>query len=145
MSNPFIARRQVRFAHCDPAGIAYYPRCFELCDGAVEDWCEAVLVPRRVLHLELGLALPTVDLQASFTAPCRLGDRLDIALTIHSIGRSSLQLSTLASCAGEPRFAVRYTQVLMSIAKARSVSWPDEWRARIQSLHAPASESPAAR
>ena len=80
MSHPFSTARQIRFGDCDPAGIAYYPRYFELCDGVVEDWCEAVLVSRRVLHLELGLALPTVDLQATFTAPSRLGDHLDISL-----------------------------------------------------------------
>jgi len=134
MSNPFITRRKIRFAHCDPAGIAYYPRCFELCDGAVEDWCEAFLVSRRILHLEMGLALPTVDMAATFKAPCRLGDELDIALTVHALGRTSIQLSTDASCAGEPRFAVRYTQVLMGMADARPVEWPAEWRARIDAL-----------
>lgn len=134
MSSVFTVRRQIRFADCDPAGIAYYPRCFELCDGVVEDWCEAILVPRRVLHLEMGLALPTVDLQATFTVPCRLGEWLDIILAVHAIGRTSVRLSTEASYAGDPRFAVRYTQVLMSMAETRAVAWPDEWRARIESL-----------
>lgn len=133
MSSAFLVRRQIRFADCDPAGIAYYPRCFELCDGVVEDWCEAVLVPRRVLHLEMGLALPTVDLQATFTTPCRLGEWLEIVLAVHAIGRTSVQLSVEASCAGKPRFAVRYVQVLMSMAEARAVAWPEEWRERIQS------------
>ena len=131
MNEPFQVRRQVRFADCDPAGIGYYPRYFEMCDGVVEDWCESVLVSRRVLHLDLGLALPTVDLQATFTAPSRLGDHLDIALLVQAIGRSSLQLSARASCDGQPRFAVEYTQVLMSMAEARAVPWPDDWRQRI--------------
>lgn len=134
MKEVFRATRQIRFADCDPAGIAYYPRYFELCDGVVEDWCEAVLVPRRVLHLELGLALPTVDLHATFTAPSRLGDQLDIALAVNAIGRSSVQLSVEACCTDEARFAIQYTQVLMSMAEARAVAWPDDWRKRIEPL-----------
>ncbi|HWJ38815.1 MAG TPA: thioesterase family protein [Sphingomicrobium sp.] len=143
MINPFVAHRKIRFAHCDPAGIAYYPRCLELCDGAVEDWCEAVLVPRRILHLEMGLALPSVDLNASFRLPCRLGERLDIGLEVHCIGRTSIQLSTAVTSAGEPRFAVHYTQVLMRMADARPVVWPDEWRARLSSLLPPNTVGPA--
>lgn len=134
MTGPFRSARKIRFADCDPAGIAYYPRYFELCDGVVEDWCEAVLVSRRVLHLELGLALPTVDLRATFTAPSRLGDELDISLLVQGIGRSSLQLSIDASCKGEPRFSIRYTQVLMSIAEVSAVPWPDDWRRQIEAL-----------
>ena len=142
MTAPFTVRRQVRFADCDPAGIAYYPRCLELCDGAVEDWCEAILVPRRILHLEMGLALPTVELSAIFAAPCRLGELLDIALTVHSVGRSSVALSTTASCAGAARFDVRYTQVLMSMAAAKAVEWPGDWRARLETLVPVPAEEP---
>jgi 4-hydroxybenzoyl-CoA thioesterase len=142
MGEPFRVRSRIRFAHCDPAGIAYYPRYFELCDGAIEDWTEAVLVPRRLLHLELGLALPTVDLHATFRAPSRLGDWLDIAIVVHCVGRTSLQLSTVAHCGEEERFSTRYTQVLMRMSDARPVPWPEEWRMRIETAltfnqHAP--------
>lgn len=134
MSEPFAVRTPVRFADCDPAGIAYYPRCFEMCDAAVEDWTEAFLVPRRILHLQMALALPTVDLQASFTAPCRLGEELDLAITTQSVGRSSVRLSVSATCQGDARFAVDYTQVLMSMVSARAVPWPEDWRDRLGRL-----------
>ena len=29
----------IRFTHCDPAGIVFYPRYFELINGVVEDCC----------------------------------------------------------------------------------------------------------
>ena len=122
----------LRFSHCDPAGIAYYPRLLELCDAAIEDWTASVLgVHRRVLHLEMRLALPTVDLRATFFAPCRLGDQLDIDIAIESIGRTSLDLAAAISSAGEKRFAVRYTQVLMNMTDSRSVPWPEDWRTRL--------------
>lgn len=129
-----IAQYPVRFAHCDPAGIAYYPRLFEVCDAAIEDWCAQVLgVPRRVMHLELGLGMPTVDLHARFIAPCRLGEILDIEIAIGRIGGSSIDLTARVSCGGAPRFEVDYTQVLMTLAEARATPWPEAWRTIIES------------
>lgn len=129
---PFVSQHKVRFAHCDPAGIAYYPRLLEICDMAIEDWTESVLgVPRRVLHLELNLALPTVDLQATFSAPARLGEQLTATVTIEDVGHTSVALAMDMRCEEEPRFSVRYKQVLMSMAEARSVPWPHEWRQRL--------------
>ena len=73
----------LRFAHCDPAGIAYYPRYFELCDAAIEDWTAAVLgISRREMHVDRGLGLPTVTLTADFAMPSRLGDMLDFTITV---------------------------------------------------------------
>lgn len=117
----------LRFAHCDPAGIAYYPRYFELCDAAIEDWTAEVLgVSRREMHLERRLGLPTVDLKASFTAPSRLGDMLDIIVAVERVGRSSVDLALAIYCKGETRFAVGYTQVLTNLDESRAVPWPPE-------------------
>jgi 4-hydroxybenzoyl-CoA thioesterase len=128
----FTGRYPLRFAHCDPAGIAYYPRYFEICDAAIEDWTDAVIgTPRRVMHLEMGLGMPTVTLAAEFAAVSRLGDLLDIAIAVTEVGRSSVSFRADVSCGGEPRFAVRYKQVLMNLAEARALPWPDEWKARL--------------
>lgn len=132
MSEPFRVRYPLRFAHCDPAGIAYYPRLLELCDAAIEDWTKAVLgVSRRTLHLEMKLALPTVDLRASFAAPARLGDLLDIEITVVRLGRSSIVLDAAVTTDGQDRFAITYTQVLTAMDGMKAEQWPPEWRERL--------------
>ena len=35
----FHTRKLIRFSHCDPAGIGFYPRYVELVNEVVEDWC----------------------------------------------------------------------------------------------------------
>lgn len=135
MTRPFTARHRLRFAHCDPAGIAYYPRYLELCDAVIEEWTEAVIgVPRKELHFELEQGLPTVSLTANFSAVSRLGDWLDFALTVETLGRSSVDLSIEVTCGSERRFAVRYRQVLVDMAAMRPISWPAAWRARIEEV-----------
>lgn len=133
MSTPYIARRRLRFAHCDAAGIAFYPRYLELADGVIEDWTEDVMgVPRRVLHLDRGLGLPTVDLKTQFSTVGRLGDWLDFSLDVTRVGTSSIDLSLEVTCGGERRFSAQYTQVLVELAAMRSLPWPPEWRNRFE-------------
>lgn len=133
MSRAFTARTRLRFAHCDAAGIAYYPRLLELADGVIEDWTETVVgVPRRVLHLEQERALPTVELTTSFVEVSRLGDWLDFALRAERIGTSSIDLVLDMHCAGERRLTATYTQVLIDMTTMRPLPWPADWRARIE-------------
>ena len=128
----FRTSRPLRFAHCDPAGIAYYPRYFELCVAAIEDWSAAVLgVTRREMHFSHGLGLPTVTLTADFAIPSRLGDILDFTVAVTRVGRSSVDLTVDIDCAAERRFTVRYTQVLTDLAEGRSRHWPPEMHARL--------------
>lgn len=129
----FTVTYPLRFAHCDSAGIAFYPRCFELCDAAVEDWTPAVLSDdRRTMHLERGLGLPTVELASTFAAPSKLGDLLDFAVKLTRVGRSSIDLEIDVTCNGEPRFSVRLTQVLIELAGGTSQPWPPEYRQRLE-------------
>ena len=56
----FTTQRKVRFQHCDPAGIVFYPRYFEMINSVVEDWFEEVLQHDfNKLHVESGTGVPT--------------------------------------------------------------------------------------
>lgn len=123
----------LKFAHCDPAGIAYYPKLLELLDGAIEDWTHDVVgVARHVMHRDLQRGLPTVTLTARFGAVNYHGDMLDVALTITGVGRSSVDFTIDVTCAGAPRFAVDYRQILVDQSTRRAAAWPDEWRSRLE-------------
>lgn len=135
MRQLFRVSLPLRFAHCDPAGIGFYPRYLELCDAAIEEWTLATIgVSRRVMHMEMNLGLPTVDLRAQFSAVSRLGDQLDIDVAVHKVGRSSVELAVDVTSSGEPRFHIDFTQVLICIETMRSMPWPDDWRARLNSV-----------
>ena len=135
MRRDFSISFPLRFAHCDSAGIAYYPRYFELCDAAVEDWTDfALAATRRTLHFDLGLALPTVSLQATFSAPSYLGDLLGFRLSVLRVGNSSVVLETNVTSAGEQRLCATQTLVLMHMNTAKSTPWPARWRERLVEL-----------
>jgi 4-hydroxybenzoyl-CoA thioesterase len=127
MTGPFVL--PVRFADCDPAGIAYYPRLLALLDAAIEDWTGAVLgVDRRALHLERRLGLPTVSLDADFPAPARLGDRLAFTVRVDRLGISSVTLAVEGRIGELPVIEARLVQVLTDLETLQSRAWPEAWR-----------------
>ena len=94
----FVARTPVRFAHVDPAGIVFYPRYFEMLNGAVEDWFASMGFDFRHLHQTLGLGAPTVRLEVDFKAPSRLGDALDFTLSVDRASARSCTLRVRMRC-----------------------------------------------
>ena len=101
MGEVFKTTRKLRFADCDPAGIAFYPRLLEHVNGVVEDWCDGPLDYNfRKMHETHHRGLPTVALNVEFQRPARLGDRMDWQLTVKALNRSSMTLSIVASDPG---------------------------------------------
>lgn len=120
----------VRFAHCDPAGFAYFPRLLEILDGAVEDFMFAVSGKDRAqTHLTERLGIPTVDLQATFIEPCRLGEMLDFGVTPVRLGGSSLTFDHVVKVGEAMRFTARQTVVQIDFATGRPHPWSAETRA----------------
>lgn len=123
----------LRFSHCDPAGIAYYPRLLELCDNAIEEWTGDVIgVPRHVMEGEQRRGTPAVSLQIRFARPCRHGDQLRFGIETKRVGRSSLELAVGVTCEAQERFEADYTLALVDHKSARAIAWPPEWRARLE-------------
>ena len=128
----FSIQQKVLFRHCDPAGIAFYPRIFEMINDAVEamfsdclDWPFEAMHP---FH-----AVPTAAMNIRFQAPCRHGDRLELRLTIKELGASSLALNTKALAGEGLRFEADQTLVCVG-ADTRPARWPETVRQKITDL-----------
>ncbi|MDH5285401.1 MAG: acyl-CoA thioesterase [Betaproteobacteria bacterium] len=133
----YAVRKLVRFNHCDPAGIVYYPRYFDLLHEAKEDWLrEAVGVPLPELIVRRRHGLPIASLEADFVAPSRLGDELDIEVTVARVGGASLHLHYEVRCASERRMGARTVLVHVDLDSGRPVPFDDELRARFALLAA---------
>jgi len=130
----FIVPIQIRFAHCDPAGIVFYPRYFEFFNVVVEDWCEHGLGSSfREMHLHLGYGLPTVHVECSFLKPSELGETLQAQLSVNKIGTSSLHIEiNLFGADNVQRVVTRMVVVLMDMKTRKAIPLPDQLRQKIQ-------------
>jgi len=130
----FRRERTIRFSDCDPAGIVFYPQYFVMFNGLVEDWfTEGLGVPYSDLIMRRHLGLPTVRLEADFTAVSRMGDTVALELGVERLGRSSLALALRCVGAGdEQRMAMRTVIVSTSKEDHRAIPLPDDVRGAIE-------------
>lgn len=135
MADPrvFSTSVQVRFGDCDPAGIVFYPRYFEMFNNLVEDWCNDGLETNfRELVMGSGIGLPTVSTQTDFVATSTLGDILTAQLTVLKLGNSSVTVAIrLLGAGGEERVRATVVLVLMDIKKTCAMRIPDQLRERM--------------
>lgn len=127
----------IRFSHCDPAGIVFFPRYLEMFNDLVEDWCREELgFTFAEIHLKRGWGLPTVHLDVDFSVPSTLGDQLSATLRVNHIGRSSIGVD-IAMCGPDGTERLRGRQVLVFIdaATKKSSPIPDDMRARIERFY----------
>ncbi|MDI5986221.1 thioesterase family protein [Halomonas sp. M4R5S39] len=126
---PFTTRHKVRFQHCDPAGIVFYPRYFEMINAVVEDWfAEVVGHDFSTLHVTSRTSVPTASLETDFHAPSRLGETLTFELAVRAVGRTSLALRIVARCGDQPRLTCDSTLVFVDLESGRPLPWPETMR-----------------
>jgi 4-hydroxybenzoyl-CoA thioesterase len=92
----FSNRRTVRieWGDCDPAGIVFYPRYFEMFDHSTVLLLERAIGMRKLeLFDRYGCSgFPMLETQARFHVPTRYGDDVEIETVVTKIGRSSFSL-----------------------------------------------------
>ena len=129
----YESAQKVRFQHCDPAGIVFYPRYFEMINAVVENWFdEALHVPFSTLHFERNLAVPTVTIKTDFLAPSRLDDDLRMTLEVLALGGSSLNLKIRALCGDQERLSADVTLVCVAKETIKPTRWPDDIRSQVE-------------
>ncbi len=86
---------RIEWGDCDPAGIVYYPRYFEMFDTGTTHLIEAASgLRKRDLVSEHGLlGWPMVDTRASFSMPLRFGDQTTLESRFVELGRSSFKIA----------------------------------------------------
>jgi 4-hydroxybenzoyl-CoA thioesterase len=127
---------RIRFSHCDPAGIVFYPQYFVLFNGLVEDWVsEALGIPYAELIATRRVGMPTVKIESKFMAISRMGDDVRFGLQVDQLGTRSLTLRLecrgAGDPAGSPRVQVRNVIVTTDLDSHRSIDIPADLRAAI--------------
>jgi 4-hydroxybenzoyl-CoA thioesterase len=101
----FIYRRQltIEWGQCDPAGIVFNPRFFEIFDASSWLLFEAALgVKPQELAAAYGIiGIALVDARASFLKPVKFGDTVEITSRVSEFRRSSFDVEHRLSVSGE--------------------------------------------
>ncbi len=88
----YTARRMIQFAHCDPAGIVFYPRFFDICLDVKEEFMQHVGFPHHHSINVEKIGWPIVRLETDFKRPCRYADQIEIDIQLWRLGEASMGL-----------------------------------------------------
>ena len=124
----FEMPQKVLFKHCDPAGIVFYPRYFEMMNDCVEAFFDHIGHPMHEILKDGGV--PTVQVQTRFQKPSRHGDDLVIHLLPQRVGNSSFTFEIKALAGEEERFASDMVIVHVDNNGAAE-AWPDPIRNKL--------------
>ncbi|MFM7333995.1 MAG: acyl-CoA thioesterase [Tabrizicola sp.] len=122
---------QIEFNHCDPAGIVFYPRYFEIVNSVIENFF-ADVVGRSFASMHFGAdnGVPTVAMAAVFQKPSRLGDKVRFTLTVEKVGGSSVKMWIEGH--GSDGLRLRVGMTLAWIDGMKAAPWPQEMRAALE-------------
>jgi 4-hydroxybenzoyl-CoA thioesterase len=133
----FTAQKLVRFHHCDPAGIVFYPQLLYLLHEVQEDFLAHVGFPEHVL-IAGGTGVPIVDLKVEFLGMCRHGDSLAITLELTRLGNASMGMQyeihgspSSPGAAGAIKLKAHGVVVFSEIPHGKALPFPEAMRSAL--------------
>ena len=131
-SEVFETDKLIRFHHCDPAGIVFYPQYFVLFNELVEDWFNGGLgIDFADFHTVDRLGVPMAHIECDFLSPSKIGEVLRFRLAVKRIGNSSLTLAVEAASVDELRVRATLVVVLASLDAHRPVPFSPKMREKL--------------
>jgi 4-hydroxybenzoyl-CoA thioesterase len=117
----FVYEVRIPFGDCDPAGILYYPRYFDLFHRTMEAWFDGpVGVPYASFIRDHGYGVPTVHAEADYLHPTAFGEIVTVALSVDGWGTSSIRFAyVLRGPDGVERVRGRVVCVVMDLDPSR--------------------------
>ncbi|MFO7446949.1 MAG: thioesterase family protein [Ignavibacteriaceae bacterium] len=88
----FVYKKKINFYDCDPAGIFFYGRIYELCHSAYEALIESFKLDEDYWNNE-DYVVPIIHSEASYHKPIKYGDEVTVELTVSLLKSSSFELS----------------------------------------------------
>ncbi len=114
--------------------MVFYPRYLDMFNNLIEDWfAQDVGQDIRTLVQDRKLGIPAVRIECDFLRPTRLGDLLQLQLSVEAISESSVRLIIHGSVDGAPRVNASVTLVFVSLDSFEPVAAPPDIRKRIES------------
>jgi 4-hydroxybenzoyl-CoA thioesterase len=93
---------RIEWGDCDPAGIIFYGRYFDIFDVSTTMLIERALGLKKIEYMKVyGIAgHPLVETRARFRSPTRFGDDVTVETAVVACGRSSFKIEHRLSRAG---------------------------------------------
>lgn len=98
----FIIKKKITFYDCDPAGIFFYARVFELCHSAYEELIASFSLNYNYWENE-NFIVPIINSEASYHKPIKYGQTISVEILVSKLKSSSFELEYLCKNENEEK------------------------------------------
>jgi acyl-CoA thioester hydrolase len=127
---PFVHRLRVRYHECDPQGIVFNATHFAYFDVVLTELWRAAFGSYGAM-VASGTDVQVVDASATFHAPARFDDELDLGMTVVRLGSTSITSAIEERRAGELLVSGRMVHVCVDARTHDKQPIPADMRARL--------------
>lgn len=132
MKHRFEQPARIRFSHCDPAGIVFFPQYLVMVNSLLEDWFnEGLGISYSELIGTRRIGTPTVRIECDFKAVSYFGDEVIMGLDVEHLGRTSMTLHIDCRHGNETRMVVKQVIVFTDLNTHDPIRVPDDVRQAI--------------
>jgi acyl-CoA thioesterase FadM len=130
---PFVVRRRVKWAECDPAGVVYTVNFSEYVISAANRFYAFLLgAPVEAGKDAQSFGTPVKALSFVFNKSLRPDELFDLSVTVMDVRERSFDLAiTGTNETGENIFSATLSPICIARPERRSISIPAEFRSRL--------------
>ncbi len=128
---PFVHRLRVRFHECDPQGVVFNAHYFAYFDVALTEMWRAAFGSYQSV-VDQGTDVVVVEAAATYRAPARFDEEIDVELSIARLGTTSMTTETAVRRDGALLVEGRLVHVFVDPATMAKQTIPDHVRAGLE-------------
>ncbi len=129
---PYVFTVPIRFSHCDPAGIVYFPHYFSMFNDATEAWfADGLGIDYRDMIENRRRGMPRAHASCDFVRPATMGDVLTLSLRVTEVGRTSFKVEIVGEVDGTHCLTGRLAIVSTSLEDHRPVPLEPDMRDKL--------------
>ncbi len=87
---PFLTQRRIEFADPDMAGIVHFANFFRFMEAAESEFLRSLGLGVSLKWEGQAMGFPRVSASCDYVRPARFEDLIDIAVSVHNVGRKSV-------------------------------------------------------
>ena len=88
----FTTKRRINFYDCDPAGIFFFARVYELCHSAYEEMIQSFNL-KEDYWTNKNYIVPILKSEASYHKPIKYDEKITVEITVNNLRTSSFELN----------------------------------------------------
>jgi acyl-CoA thioester hydrolase len=128
---PFVHRLRVRFHECDPQGVVFNAHYFAYFDVALTEMWRAAFGSYQSV-VDQGTDVVVVEAAATYRAPARFDEEIEVELAIARLGTTSMTTHTAVRRDGQLLVEGRLVHVFVDPATMAKQTIPDHVRAGLE-------------